>query len=341
MTVEIFDYRTVTQEEEFEQIPILDVAPYLADVDGAADELAANIRFVQETIGFYVIVNHGLDQRVINAAYAALERFFELPDDDKQRLQFGEQSVGYIAPQHTVYVTSTLNDNTKRDLNETLALAYDRPANHPYLLRGLRFVGPNPWPQNLPGFRAAIVNFQHAILDVAMSLVPLYALALEQPIDAFDSYFEDPIMWVRNSHYPAVEPEPNQFGIAPHSDHSFMTLLPMSEVSGLQVRTRTGRWIAADPVTNGIIVNTGEFLNRWSNGRFIATPHRVIPPDRDRYSMAAFFNPGPDTVADPLASCCAADNPSRYEPVRLIDYMSWYIDRNYWGRGAGKEFGDS
>ena len=57
--------------------------------------------------------------------------------------------------------------------------------------------------------------------------------------------------------------------------------------------------------------------------------------------MAAFFNPGPDTVADPLASCCAADNPSRYEPVRLIDYMSWYIDRNYWGRGAGKEFGDS
>ncbi|MFT4657155.1 MAG: isopenicillin N synthase-like dioxygenase [Minisyncoccia bacterium] len=341
MTVELFDHRTVDREDEFEHIPILDVGPYLAGVDGAAAELAANIRFIQETIGFYVIVNHGVSPSVIDAAYNELERFFALPADEKMRLKFAEQSVGYIAPKHTVYVTSTLNENTKRDLNETFALAYDRPETHPYLQRGIRFVGPNPWPENLPGFREAIVDFQRAILGLALRMVPLYALALDQPIDGFDSFFEEPIMWVRNSHYPAVEPEPNQFGIAPHSDHSFMTLLPMSEVSGLEVRNRSGTWIAASPVPNGVIVNTGEFLNRWSNGRFIATPHRVIPPDRDRYSMAAFFNPGPDTIARPLDTCCDADNPAQYEPVRLIDYMCWYIDRNYWGVGAGKEYGES
>ncbi len=339
--MDLFDHRVVDRADEFTQVPILDIGPYLAGAEGAAHELAANIRFIQETIGFYVIVNHGLDRAIIDAAYAALERYFALPTEEKMRRPFGEQSVGYIAPRHTRYVTSTLNDNTKRDLNETLALAYDRPDDHPYLQRGLRFVGPNPWPENLPGFREPIVAFQRAILDVALQLVPLYALALDQPIDAFDADFEDPIMWIRNSHYPAVEPEPNQFGIAPHSDHSFMTLLPMSEVSGLQVRNPSGTWIPAEPVPNGIIVNTGEFLNRWSNGRFIATPHRVIPPDRDRYSMAAFFNPGPDTVATPLASCCSADNPPRYEPARLIDYMCWYIDRNYWGIGAGKQFGET
>jgi isopenicillin N synthase-like dioxygenase len=341
VTADLFDYRTVERGADYETIPVLDVGPYLDGTPNAAEALAANIRFIQETIGFYVIVNHGIDRAVIDGAYAELKRFFALDEDEKARLKFGERSVGYIAPKHTVYVTSTLNENTKRDLNETLALAYERPADHPYVQRGLRFVGPNPWPDDLPGFREAIVRFQEAIMGLARRLVPLYALALDQPFDAFDEYFEEPILWVRNSHYPAIRPEPNQFGIAPHCDHGFMTLLPLSDVSGLEVRSRSGTWIPADPVPDSIIVNTGEFLNRWSNGRFIASPHRVVPPERDRYSMAAFFNPGPDTVASPLESCCSEDNPPRYEPARLIDYMCWYIDRNYWGIGAGKQFGEA
>ena len=96
-------------------------------------------------------------------------------------------------------------------------------------------------------------------------------------------------------------------------------------------------------VEDGIIVNTGEFLNRWSNGRFMATPHRVVAPEKDRYSMAMFFNPDPETLADPLPSCVTAEHPAAYEPVSLIDYMSWYIDSNYrreaggaQGRGTGQ-----
>jgi isopenicillin N synthase-like dioxygenase len=329
MTLELFDYELVDRADEFNDIPILDVGPYLAGEPGARERLADNIRFIQETIGFYVIVNHGVERRLVEDAYAALARFFALPIDEKLGYKFGASSVGYIAPKSTVYITSKINQNTKQDLNETLALALERPADHPYVRDGVRFTGPNPWPDGLPGFREAIVTFQEAIRNLGQMMVPLYALALEQEVDFFDPYFEEPIQWTRNSHYPAVEPEENQFGISPHSDHSFMTLLPLSDVPGLQVLTRNGTWLPAEPVANGIIVNTGEFLNRWTNGRFIASPHRVVPPTEDRYSMAVFFNPAPDTVAVPLENCCSPDNPAQYEPVSMIDYVSWYIDRNY------------
>ena len=337
--LKIFDYRTVDKADEYEDIPILDAGPYLAGEAGAREALAENIRFIQETIGFYVIVNHGVPRELMDNAYSALRRFFARPSEEKLRLKFGEKSVGYVAPKSTVYVTSKINENTKQDLNETLVLALERPADHPYLEQGLRFVGPNPWPRNLPGFRDAVVEFQKSIADLGRKMVPLYALALEKPADFFDPYFEEPIMWTRNSHYPAVEPEENQFGISPHSDHSFLTLLPLSDVPGLQVLTRTGKWLPADPVANGIIVNTGEFLNRWSNDRFIASPHRVVPPDRDRYSMATFFNPAPDTMAVPLDTCCGPDNPPKYEPIGMLDYVCWYIDRNYSTEFGGKQEG--
>ena len=63
----------------------------------------------------------------------------------------------------------------------------------------------------------------------------------------------------------------------------------------------------------------GEFLNRWTNDRFIASPHRVVPPERDRYSMATFFNPAPDTVAEPLDTCCGPDNPPKYPPISYAE----------------------
>jgi isopenicillin N synthase-like dioxygenase len=86
--------------------------------------------------------------------------------------------------------------------------------------------------------------------------------------------------------------------------------------------------VPATPVADGIVVNTGEFLNRWSNGRFIATPHRVVPPDHHRYSMASFFDAAPDTIADP-ADFAAPGASLNYEPVSMIDYVSAYVDRNY------------
>lgn len=321
------------QTGKFDRIPVLDLAAYLAAEPGAREELARQLRHIQENIGFYVVVNHGVDFSKLAAAYEALKKFFALPIEEKLKFSIDDTSLGYVPIRSTVYVSSVINRNTKKDLNETLTLARDRPADHPAVIKRLRFHGPNRWPE-IVGFRDAAVAYQETIAALGHKLLPLYALALDKPSDFFDPYFTDPIMWSRNAYYPPVKPDENQFGIAPHCDHSFLTMLPLAEEPGLQILNGNGNWLAPDPVENGIAVNTGEFLNRWSNGRFLPTPHRVVAPQHDRYSIATFFNPDSGTSSEALDTCVSAGNPAKFEATTMQAYVEHYIDTNYL-RGAG------
>jgi len=324
-------------EDPYSEIPVLDLGPYLAGEKGALEDIGAKVRHIQETIGFWAVINHGVSWEKLGRTYAQLKRFFALSDDEKLRYRINELSVGYVPSKSTKYVTSIINENTKKDLNETLITALERDGDHPLIQAGTRFVGPNQWPEGLEGFRETIVDYQQDIVALGRKLLPIFAVALDLPPNYFDGMFTDPVMWSRNAHYPAVEPEENQFGIAPHSDHSFLTMLPVTEVPGLQILTQSGNWIDAKYVDQGILVNTGEFLNRWSNGRFIPTPHRVVPPETDRYSIATFFNPNPDIMSEVFPSCISDDNPPKYEPMSLMEYLCWYIDTNYQRDAGGKQ----
>ncbi len=88
---------------------------------------------------------------------------------------------------------------------------------------------------------------------------------------------------------------------------------------------------------DAIIVNTGEFMNRWTNGRFIATPHRVVPPRNDRYSIALFFNPTWSTEAVPLPTCVSETHPPQFKPINIHDYLDWYINQNFNKDGGGQQ----
>jgi isopenicillin N synthase-like dioxygenase len=313
-----------------EEIPILDLGPYLAGEAGARETLVAELRHAQENIGFYFIVNHGVPQKLFDRCFAELANFFALPFEEKIKLKFDEHMIGYIPPKSTVYETSTINKNTKKDQNETILIGVEYAADHPRYREGRRFRVPNRWPADMPSFRDTMIEYQQTMMGLGWQLLPLYALALDKPADYFNPFFEnDPHCIGRNSHYPVVDLEENQFGIAPHSDHGFITLLPLSDVPGLEILTQSGKWIPAPHIPGAILVNTGEFLNRWTNGRFIATPHRVVSPARDRYAITFFYSPCDEAVAEPLDSCVSPDNPAQYDPMSFIDYLAFYSDGNF------------
>jgi isopenicillin N synthase-like dioxygenase len=95
-------------------------------------------------------------------------------------------------------------------------------------------------------------------------------------------------------------------------------------MGGLQVGNRDGDWVEAPPVDGTFIINIGDMMMRWSNDRFVSTPHRVINNARGkRYSMPFFFGLNYDTIVTPLAECCGPDNPPRYPPTR----SGWWTDR--------------
>lgn len=333
---------TLTTSLDIETIPQIDLAPYLAGEPGAAEAAAERLRWVQEEIGFYYLINHSLPAEVVERAYEQVEAFYALPLEEKLKLKVDHLSTGYVPIKSTVYVTSEVNENTKKDLNENYRIVRERPADHPGILAGRRFTGPNKWPDPalLPDFKPAMLAYYQAMEDLGYSLLPLYAMALGLAPDYFNDMFTDPNWMTRNVHYPAVEAEENQFGISPHTDHGFITLLPINEIPGLEVKSQAGTWIPAEYIPGALIVNSGDFMTKWTNGRFIATPHRVLTPKTERYISAFFYSPNWDVMSNPLPGCAGPDNPPAYEVTSFLEHQCNYVDRNYAKSSGGTQADD-
>lgn len=319
----------------FEEFPILDIGPYLAGEAGALDALAAQVRDALERVGFMMWVNHGLDWDKVDAAFAGSKRFHDLPLDEKMKLRVNEHQIGYVPMNFTFNQSHAVDstDGLKRDASENLTYYQERSPDDPKVLSGERFRGLNQWPDPAlaQGFRESQVAFHAMMSELGYRMLPVYARAMDMPADFFDDYFKDPTLVVRMVKYPAVgELRDDQFGASSHTDAGFITMLPQSNQPGLQIKTPDGEWIDHPPMERGVIVNSGNMLRRWSNDRFVATPHRVTTATtEDRYSLAFFFNPDLDDVIVPVEGCCSDDNPARHEPLRYGDFYTDYLAKTY------------
>ena len=317
-----------------EEIPVIDVGNYLNGDIEAREQLAIDLRAIQESLGFFVIINHGVEQSLIDQSFEEVAKLFALPLDVKMKYQVGYHHIGYVP--NKAMITRPHNseiaeahDNKNKDIVEGWAFMRERGNDDPKVIANVRHRGMNKWPEELPSFRPVLRQYQESMTNLALKMLPAYACALEMPADYFDDKFTNPEFYNRCSWYPPVNVSKETLSVGPHADHSSMTYLPLMEVPGLEVMSPSGKWIQVDPLRGGIVVNTGEFLNRWSNGRFIATPHRVVPPKRDRYALTFFFNCDDETVADPLPSCITPGDEPKYDPMTFHEYQVTYFDGNY------------
>lgn len=317
-----------------EEIPIVDVGAYLAGDIEAREQLAVDLRAIQESLGFYVIVNHGVPQELIDRSFEQVAKLFALPLDTKMNYRVDYHHIGYIPDKATVLRWSKIAKNEKKDLNEAWAFMRERTPDDPKVVANVRHRGLNKWPQELPDFRATLLEYQETMAVLAQNMLPVYARALELPADYFEQKFSHPEYYNRCAWYPPADAEEGQFSLAPHADHSSITYLPLMDVPGLEVMAPSGKWIEVEPLRGAIVVNTGEFMNRWTNGRFIATPHRVVPPKKDRYALTFFFNANDETVADPMPTCIEPGAEPKYEPMSFHDFFITYMDGNYIYRTA-------
>jgi isopenicillin N synthase-like dioxygenase len=168
-------------------------------------------------------------------------------------------------------------------------------------------------------------------------MLPVFAAALDMPADFFAAFFANEAHAnLRFLHYPPQDAgEDNLFGQAPHTDNSFMTALARTDVPGLAVRLPPngpmgGEWFAPPVIPGTFLINLGNIMRRWSNDRFLSTPHGVLNDSgTDRYSIAYFHSPNPDSVIACLPSCVSADNPARYPPAVYRDPVLEFYRANY------------
>jgi len=109
---DVSDRRLASKQTAFSEIPIIDIA---ALVDGSdPDGVAREIGDVCETVGFFYVKNHGVPHDLVECMYAAMQRFFGLPLEIKQRLHVansGPTLRGYIPP-----YGENADPNNSRDL---------------------------------------------------------------------------------------------------------------------------------------------------------------------------------------------------------------------------------
>ncbi|RVX09222.1 Gibberellin 20-oxidase-like protein [Vitis vinifera] len=65
-------------------------------------------------------------------------------------------------------------------------------------------------------------------------------------------------------------------GLGMHTDMSCITIVYQDEIGGLQMRSKGGEWIDITPCEGTLVVNIGDLMQGWSNGRLRSSEHRVV-----------------------------------------------------------------
>lgn len=313
-------------------IPIIDYGPYFAGTPGALARLAVQVRQACESVGFFYIAGHGIEQALVDRAFAASKRFHALPLDQKLGLKLNENNIGYLPVNASVQGASTVHKATKPNQNESFFVSHDRGADHPDVRAGKPLRGRNQWPDGLPGLRDDVMSYFKALEALCDRMLPAFAAALDLPAEFFAPFFaNEGHATLRMLHYPPqVAVEDNLFGQAPHTDNSFMTVLARTDVPGLAVRLTSGEWFPPPVIPGTFLVNLGNIMRRWSNDRFLSTPHGVLNESgSDRYSIAYFHSPNPDTVIECVPSCTGPGNPPKYPPAIYRDLILEFYRANY------------
>jgi isopenicillin N synthase-like dioxygenase len=305
-------------------VPVVDLAAFTFGRGVERAQAAGAFGRAMEESGFVTIVNHGVPSGLVRGTYDETMAFFDLPEAEKRRYTPPEQAKtrGYL-PLRIESVAATLDGKTPPDLCEALVFAS--------LQRERSGTGlPNYWPTEPAALAGNVNAWFDAMLGLARQLMQISALALDLPEDWFEPYYKQPSLTLRFVHYPdqPEPPEEGQLRYGAHHDYGGLTILRQDEApGGLQIRDLSGHWHDVQPMPDSFVINVGDLMSRWTNGRWRSTLHRVMNPAREltgstrRLSMVAFTGPNGSTEISALPTCVSAANPARYEPVNAQAYV--------------------
>jgi isopenicillin N synthase-like dioxygenase len=298
------------------KLPIIDLAGFPGD-PVSFERVVAEMAAAARGIGFFYLVNHGVPRELMEGAFAESKAFFARSYAKKCEIAIDKVggNRGYSA-----LLQEALDPTVGADLKEAFNIGLNLSPDDPELLAGVPFRALNAWPA-APSFRETLVAYFDACSSLAEALHRAFARDLSLPLDFFQDKLDKPMATLRILHYPST-PE-GEIGAGEHTDYGNITLLATDDVGGLEVRTRAGEWIMAPPILGAFVVNIGDCLMRWTNDVYVSTPHRVVNrSERERYSIAFFFDPNPDALVEGIPSY----GEPRYAPVRAADYLKIRLD---------------
>jgi len=276
-------------------------------------KLLDKIREAYTTVGFAVFTNCLLphDEQVMKEWFTEMQSFFELDLDTKNKYSYQkENNLGY-----SIWGAENVDPLAPKDMKESFNY------NNTRMPQEL-------WPTELAGFQDMALDTVRIADWLMLRTLGLFDEVLKTQGTLFDAH-QDPYNTTRIIHYPAYTGpiEDKQMRIGEHSDYGTITLLwQINDVPGLQVQDLKGNWHPVPYAENGVVVNIGDLLQRWTNDYFVSTKHRVVNThiDQKRYSMPHFVDPTPGTIVSNLR-----DEDAKYTPIESKEYLMWRLAKSY------------
>lgn len=314
-------------------IPVIDISGFETGSPAERQSIADRVDRAAREVGFMQIAGHGIPQPAIDGLAGAIDAFFALPAEQKQRTRAPSPHInrGYNGPK-TERLSYSLGVASAADLFEAFNIG-SQVEDFPGLALSQADYATNIWPPSPADFRPSIERWFDEAGRLARRLTRIFALALQLPDDYFVRLQDHSIDTLRLNHYAMpdgdLKLEPGQMGMGGHTDYGIVTVLWADRVSpGLQVLDSNGRWHDVMPAPGALLINLGDMLARWTNDRWMSTMHRVLPPIGPdgrvvRRRSAAYFHDGnADAVIQCLPSCTDADHPPLYQPITVGEHLA-------------------
>ena len=291
-------------------VPIIDLTPYRNGTDKI--RVAGQVADACRSIGFLVITGHGIPKSIVDTVIEQTKLF--LSCRLLQKWQCGRQPPEYSgATLHwrAGLLPNRLGVKTPPDLREgfTINRVQDKSDAYFHAPAAGSIFADNVWPDStvLPNFKTAFTDYYLAMDQLTLSLMRIFALALDLSESHFDRSVDKHFSNLCAYHYPpaAVPPLPGQLRGGSHTDFGSMTLVyGVPSVKGLQVWNGEA-WVDAPSVPDAFVVNIGDLMAQWTNDKWVSTLHRVANPndsgwDKSRYSIVFFHQPNYDALIESL-----------------------------------------
>ena len=286
-------------------VPIIDLTPWF---DGSGrEEVARQVDEALQSVGFFLVIGHGVSREERAAVRQAARQFFALSPETKQKYAVTVGGRGWLPPgvEANGYSEGT---ETPPDMKESFATGADQKTGDAQI--DADWFLDNVWPTEIPALRATIEPYLARMRALADELLEIAAMAASQEPDFFTRHTGHSTYTMNINWYPpmgvAGTPEEGQFRIGPHTDFGTFTVLDREPgKGGLQVSNPQDEWEDAPFDPDAFTINTGDLLARWSGDRWKSNRHRVLPPqaeapDEDLVSLVFFYEADVDTIVESL-----------------------------------------
>lgn len=272
------------------ELPLID----LARLGNCKDEEKRMIDAASEW-GFFQVVNHGISQELLRKMRRQQMKLFHLPFETKATSGILNGSYRWGAPT----AAASLN-------NFSWSEAFHVP---------LATLADDDFDSDLREVMREVAKSMSAVAGTVAGVLARNLAGGSCSLTT-ESSCNNKTCFLRLNRYPPCPLSAETYGLVPHTDSDFLTVVYQDEVGGLQLM-KDSKWVAVKPNTDALIVNIGDLFQAWSNDVYKSVEHKVMVNAKvERYSVAYFLCPSYDST---IGSC---REPSPYRKFTFGEFRN-------------------